>query len=261
MSIIELQSDTKQSLGMGAACSSTDSHVHGLFDIAQRLPPRQPSRAAACFRRGVAVALVAVVAGCGPTYSPNTYSGAAVQQANKVEQGVVVGVREVAVSVTGGVGAISGAAAGGITGAQVGTGAISALSALGGSLLGGVVGATAEKVTSDTRAFEYIVRKPNAELVSVTQKDEKPLEIGARVLVIAGAQARIVPDYTVHPEVATAPAVRPSSNTEAAATVPVSSDAPSAGPAGDAPPTPAPLTPPVASASADPLSDPAKPAP
>lgn len=169
----------------------------------------QPSRAAARLHRGVALVLTAMVAACGPTYSPNTYSGAAVQQANKVEQGVVVGVREVAVSVTGGVGAITGATAGGITGAQVGTGAISALSALGGTLLGGVVGATAEKVASDTRAFEYIVRKPNAELVSVTQKDEKPLDIGARVLVIAGSQARIVPDYTVHHEVAAAPVGKP----------------------------------------------------
>lgn len=170
--------------------------------------------------------MVLAVAACGPNYSPNTYSGTAVQQANKVEQGVVIGVRDVAVSVTGGVGAISGATAGGITGAQVGTGAISALSALGGTLLGGVVGATAEKVTSDTRAYEYIVRKPNNELVSVTQKDDKPLEIGARVLVIAGAQARIVPDYTVHPEVAVAPAGKPVPSGAAASPPPNGPSAP-----------------------------------
>lgn len=150
------------------------------------------------------LALAALLAGCGPSYSPDTYSTAAVQQANKVDQGVVIGVREVAVSVTGGVGAITGGAAGGIAGAQVGTGAVSALSALGGSLIGGLAGATAEKVTSDTKAFEYIVRKPNGDLISVTQKDQTPLPIGANVLVIAGAQARIVPDYTVR-EVATVP--------------------------------------------------------
>jgi outer membrane lipoprotein SlyB len=33
--------------------------------------------------------------------------------------------------------------------------------------------------------------------VSVTQKDATPLPIGQKVLVIAGKQARIVPDYTV----------------------------------------------------------------
>ncbi len=33
--------------------------------------------------------------------------------------------------------------------------------------------------------------------MSVTQKDAEPLAIGQKVLVIAGNQARVVPDYTV----------------------------------------------------------------
>ena len=47
------------------------------------------------------VALAATVTGCGPSYSPNTYASNAVQQANKVDQGVLVGVREVDVSAAG----------------------------------------------------------------------------------------------------------------------------------------------------------------
>jgi len=39
--------------------------------------------------------VLALLVGCGPDYSPNTYSTNAVQQANKVERGVVVGVRPV----------------------------------------------------------------------------------------------------------------------------------------------------------------------
>ena len=152
--------------------------------------------------------LLACLAACGPTYSPDTYTSTAVQQANKVEQGVLVGVREVAVSASGTVGTVTGAAAGGIVGSQVGSGALSALGALGGTVLGGLAGQAAEKVTGEPRAYEYIVRKPGGELVSVTQKDEQPLKIGLKVLVIAGSQARIVPDYTVH-EVATAPAGKP----------------------------------------------------
>jgi outer membrane lipoprotein SlyB len=74
------------------------------------------------------------------------------------------------------------------------------LGAIGGSLIGGLVGAGAEKAVGETTAIEYIVRKPGGELISVTQKDEEPLAIGTRVLVIAGSQARIVPDYTVPPE-------------------------------------------------------------
>lgn len=138
-----------------------------------------------------------LLAGCTPDYSPNTYVSGAVQQASKVEQGIVAGRREVMVSAQGTVGAATGAAAGGIAGAQVpGSGVRTALTALGGSVVGGLVGAGIERATGDTAAFEYIVRKANNEMVSVTQKDEKPLELGQNVLVIAGPQARIVPDYT-----------------------------------------------------------------
>jgi outer membrane lipoprotein SlyB len=139
--------------------------------------------------------------GCGPSYSPDTYASNAVQQANKVEQGVVVGVRGVGVSASGTVGALSGAAAGGIAGSQVGVGPVSAITALGGSLMGGLTGAAVEHVSADTEAFEYIVRKPSGDLVSVTQRDKVPLVLGMHVLVIAGNQARVVPDYTVPPDV------------------------------------------------------------
>jgi len=148
-------------------------------------------------RSALFAALAVTMTGCGPDYSPNTYAAAAVQQANKVDQGVIVGVREVGVSASGTTGALVGGTAGGIAGAQAGSGATSALGALGGSLVGGIAGSATEHAVGDTRAFEYIVRKPNGDLVSVTQKDAEPLPVGQKVLVIAGNQARIVPDYTV----------------------------------------------------------------
>jgi outer membrane lipoprotein SlyB len=168
---------------------------------------------------------VAGMSACGPSYSPDTYASNAAQQANKVEQGVVVGMRKVAVSAAGTVGTLTGAAAGGIAGSQVGVGPISAFSALGGSLVGGLAGSTAEHATGDTSAFEYIVRKPNGDLVSVTQKDKTPLVLGQKVLVIAGVQARVVPDYTVPPatpatsgEIAKPDAAAPSAKPAADAT-------------------------------------------
>jgi outer membrane lipoprotein SlyB len=164
-------------------------------------------------------ALVASVAGCGPDYSPNTYASSAVQQANKVDQGVLVGVREVGVSASGTTGAVVGGAAGGIAGSQVGSGVGSAFGALGGSLVGGIAGSATEHVTGDTRAFEYIVRKANGDLLSVTQKDEVPLTIGQKVLVIAGNQARVVPDYTT-------PAEQPPKQTAAAPPEPPTTTAP-----------------------------------
>jgi outer membrane lipoprotein SlyB len=141
---------------------------------------------------------VLALAGCTPDYSANTYNASAVQQANKAEQGVIVGVRQVDVRAGGTVGAVTGAAAGGIAGSTIGTGSTSsAFGALGGGLLGGLIGTGVEHATGDTRAWEYVVRKPGGDLVSVTQKDDPPMAVGERVLVIAGSQARIVADYTV----------------------------------------------------------------
>jgi outer membrane lipoprotein SlyB len=149
-------------------------------------------------RLAISTTLLLILAGCGPDYSPDTYSSNAVQQANKVEQGVVVGVRDVAVTAAGTTGAVTGGAAGGIAGSQVGTGPVSAFAALGGTLVGGLTGAAVEHAAGDTNAYEYIVRKGNGDLVSVTQKDKVPLALGQKVLVIAGNQARVVPDYTVN---------------------------------------------------------------
>jgi outer membrane lipoprotein SlyB len=169
-----------------------------------------------------ALALLSL-AGCGPTYSPNTYSTGAMQQAAKVEQAVVVGVRPVRVSATGTVGAATGAAAGGIVGAAVpGTDLGRALTGLGGGLFGGAVGTGVEHLGGDAKAFEYILRKPNGDLLSVTQRDKAPLALGDKVLVIAGPQARVVRDYTA-PEVASgggSPAISTAGSAAAASLAP-----------------------------------------
>jgi len=138
------------------------------------------------------------LAGCGGDYSPNTYAPAAVQQAAKVDQGVIVGIRAVDITSNGALGAATGAAAGGIVGSQApGGGMTAAIGAVGGSLVGGLIGTTAEHVSSDTTAYEYVVRKKSGELVSVTQKDKVAMHLGQAVLVIAGPQARVVVDYTM----------------------------------------------------------------
>jgi outer membrane lipoprotein SlyB len=149
----------------------------------------------------LALSLLPLLAACGPSYSPNTYATNAMQQASKVEQAVVVGVRPVHVSASGTVGAATGAAAGGVVGAAVpGTYVARALTGIGGALVGGAIGTSAEHLGGDAGAFEYIVRKPNGDLLSVTQRDKVPLALGDKVLVIAGTQARVVRDYTA-PEV------------------------------------------------------------
>lgn len=155
----------------------------------------------------LAAPLLAVLAACSPSYSPDTYSGAAVQQASKVEQGVIVGVRQVSVQASGTTGAVAGAAAGGIAGSQAPAGGVgTAFTTLGGTLVGGLVGTGVERAAGDTFAYEYVVRKANGELVSVTQRDRQPLPPGQKVLVIAGPQARIVADYIVPAEPTASPA-------------------------------------------------------
>jgi len=134
------------------------------------------------------LAAALALAGCKTEFSPNTYNAEAVQQANKVDQGVVVGVRQVDVKVAGTTGAVAGAAAGGI--------AAQALGAVGGGLIGSLIGSASEQAMDNTKAYEYIVRMAKGDLVSVTQTDTTPLALGQHVLVIAGKQARIVPDYT-----------------------------------------------------------------
>lgn len=151
--------------------------------------------------------LLPLLAACSSHYSPDTYRAGAVQQAAKVERGIVVGARVVGVSADTSTGTVTGAAAGGIAGAQIGTGgAGTAFSALGGSVVGGLIGAAAEHSTADAQAVEYMVRTAKGELVSVTQQNKVPLPIGAKVLVIAGTQARIVPDYTAEPQPEAKPA-------------------------------------------------------
>jgi outer membrane lipoprotein SlyB len=189
-----------------------------------------------------ALAVLTVLAGCTPSYSPDTYASNAAQQANKVEQGIVVGVRPVAISASGVVGAATGGAAGGVIGAQAGPGGISsALGAVGGTLVGGLVGTTVEHAQGDTTGWEYIVKETKGDLVSVTQKDDKPLAIGQKVLVIAGNQARVVPDYTETPPPPTTTAPPPAPVTETPLALP-----PGATPA--TPPAPAAISPPPSAA-------------
>lgn len=170
-----------------------------------------------------------LLGGCGSDYSPDTYNSSAVQQANKVDRAVVVGVRVVDVSAAGTTGAVTGAAAGGIAGSQAPGGNVAgAFGALGGALVGGLVGTAAEHVANDTRAREYVVRKDNGDLLSVTQKDTVPLAIGQKVLLIGGNQARIVPDYTVNlePPKPPAPKEKPAEPLKPEATSPAAPDKP-----------------------------------
>jgi len=143
---------------------------------------------------------LSLLAACsGTDYSPNTYASGAAQQAQKVDAGIVIGFREVMISANGTVGAVTGGAAGGVLGSQVGSSSLdNALGGVIGSAVGSVVGTTIEHVAGDTKGWEYIVKKRNGDMLSVTQTEPKPLALGQKVLVISSnAQARVIADYSV----------------------------------------------------------------
>ena len=151
---------------------------------------------------GLAFVTLAALTVCAPDYSPNTYNASAVQQANKVDSAVVVGFRQVSISAAGTVGAVTVGAAGGILGSQLGPSSTSsALGAVGGGIVGSLLGTGIEHATADTTGWEYIVQKPNCDLLSVTQREPQPIPLGQKVLVIAGSQARIIADYSVAKDV------------------------------------------------------------
>ena len=86
--------------------------------------------------------------------------GEGVQCPNKVDTGIVIGYREVRISDDGSVGTVTGGAAGGILGAELSSPTVpTALAALGGTVVGGVVGATIQHASGDTKGWEYIVRE------------------------------------------------------------------------------------------------------
>ncbi|WP_160122253.1 hypothetical protein [Rhodovarius lipocyclicus] len=178
--------------------------------------------------------------GCGTTYSANEYAVRAVQQANRVNQGVIVGFRRIEISAEGTTGAAAGGAAGGVLGAAVGGNRVTnALGAVGGALVGGLIGSAAERAANSNDGIEYVVRKTNGDLVSVTQRDLVPLPVGAHVLVIEGAQARIVADYTVPAETPAPTAARVDGPRRRTDPVPAPAPAPTPAPAAE---TPAPAT-------------------
>lgn len=200
-----------------------------------------------------AVALVAVT-GCSPSYSPNVYSGAAVQQADKVESGTVIGFRQVEIQSDGTVGAVAGGAAGGVLGSQAGEGDVTrALGAVGGALAGGLIGTTVEHTTGDTTGWEYIVRETKGDLVSVTQRQDKPLAVGQKVLVIFGKQARIIPDYTTASAPPPTPTPAPSANKANGHASPSPAAPPVSAPSASSAPTP--IVPAAASIVPPPVSE------
>lgn len=165
------------------------------------------------FRTTAALTLVASlavpVAACS-THSADAYSRDEMGRAISVTNGMVVAVREVKVEGTeSGVGAASGAAIGGVGGYQLGGDkSVNIIGAIGGAVIGGLIGLAAERgLTSDT-AEEVVVRQDDGTTRAYIQKMDDPnaLKAGDRVLIMRGDKTRVVKDPNNTPLPATLPA-------------------------------------------------------
>jgi len=93
-----------------------------------------------------------------------------------------------------GVGAIMGAAVGGLLGSHIGQGSGATVAAVMGALGGGYLGNEMQNKYADKRAGSHImVRLDNGVMVSVTQPADANLRVGDRVMVQeSGQKARVV---------------------------------------------------------------------
>ncbi|PWV59082.1 glycine zipper 2TM domain-containing protein [Plasticicumulans acidivorans] len=140
------------------------------------------------------VLLAGLVSGCvqpnytysGPygaaAYGSSSYAGYETRQLQTVQYGVVDTVRQVAIGAqNSGVGALTGAALGGVAGSAVGQGRGAVAAAIGGALIGGLAGNAIESSSGQRYGLEITVRLDSGRVVAVTQGADEPFYRGDRV--------------------------------------------------------------------------------
>ena len=137
----------------------------------------------------VAVVLAAglVLSGCPASMSGGAYTRSQAREAQEVRLGYVESVRQVLIEGTkSGVGAVSGAALGGVAGSTIGRGRGQVAGAIGGAVLGGLAGSAIEENATRQPGLEITVQLDNGRMVAVTQAADEPFYPGDRVRVLIG---------------------------------------------------------------------------
>lgn len=126
-------------------------------------------------RLGAALAgtvLVLGLGGCASGLGGDTYSRGEARRAMTVQYGVVEAVRPVRLEGTKSpVGAVAGAAVGGIAGSGIGEGRGSAIATVIGAVAGGLAGAALEEGATRSAGVEVTVRLDNGQVLAVVQDD------------------------------------------------------------------------------------------
>ncbi len=134
--------------------------------------------------------------GCRSYHSADVYRADELGYEARVDEGVVLSVREVVLKQGDSfVGTAVGAVAGGVAGSYAGEGRGQVIGASVGTVVGGILGSTTQKLLEQGRGWEILVRRyRDSEEVIVVQQSEKPLQVGQVVRIIRDSgRSRVVP--------------------------------------------------------------------
>lgn len=136
-------------------------------------------------------------AGCVESASGNVFTRDEARKAAEIYEGVVVDVREGKIEGNqSGVGAIGGAAMGGVVGNLFGGGKGNAIATVGGAVAGGVAGNAVEKGVTGSKALQISVKlDASGKVIQVVQGTDIPFTVGQRVRVVTqpGGNSRVQP--------------------------------------------------------------------
>lgn len=145
-----------------------------------------------------ALAAAALLSGCVTiqTAAPagaDTYRAGEARQEMSVRRGTITQVRMVVLQEeASGVGAVAGAALGGLAANNIGKGRGRAAATVAGAVAGGLVGNAVESGSRQTQGVEYTVRLDSGREVVIVQPATQVLENGMRVRIVgSGSNSRV----------------------------------------------------------------------
>lgn len=134
------------------------------------------------------IAISALMLSACASQSGSSYERSQTRGEQSIRLGVVESVRKVSIEGTkSGVGAVAGAAVGGLGASNVGGGKGSTVGAVVGAVLGGVAGNAIENATTRQDGLEITVRLENGQLLAVTQAADEVFRPGERVRIVSGS--------------------------------------------------------------------------
>lgn len=136
------------------------------------------------------------LAGCASSLGGSTYSRTEARGEMSVRMGTVVSIRDVQIEGQGTVGALTGAAVGGLAGAGLNDGRTGTALAILGAARGAVLGNTVNKAVTQAPGIEVTVKMPDGRLTAIVQERDTQLNIkvGDQVRIVgSGSNTRVTP--------------------------------------------------------------------